>query len=416
MRYFLRREAQVGYWKQEFERQQERGYTAAPPDRFVCPACVTDPYLARGLADETEDVPCSYCGADQAAEITVLLDAISNTINTYYTDPANELPYETREGGYQGEVLLGTELVADILDTWSECDNLVDEVAQAFDGSSWCKRDYFGLDKYEMLRYSWDDFSSQVKHRTRYLFLQELGASGRTDQKIPAGEMLDALGGLFQEFGLFSELSQSTDLFRVRVTKKGDRPSTAADLGTAPREAAILPNRMSPAGIPMFYAALDERTAVLETYDPKRDGDQEIALARFRNTRPLKLLNLTSLPDLPSQFDPEQRLERDPIRFLMDFERDFTKAVARDEGAHTEYVPTQVVTEYVRHRLCTPAGERLDGVLYRSARAGASTAVVIFADPEHCGPRINKGNVDPEPFLELIEVRYPDDGEFKNSD
>jgi hypothetical protein len=395
----------MGYWKHNYDNsQQDLDYKF--PDRYACPDCVTDSYLASILAAKLEDEPCSYCGAAQAADISFLLDEMKETILLGYTDPAEQLPYESREGGYQGEVLSAQQIVYEF-DPWTECDQLLDDVASAFDqGSFWCKRDYFGLSHYEMLDYSWDDFSEQVKHRTRYLFLQELNTDREYSDQIPPREMLDVLGDIFKEFELFHELPQAADLFRVRVVDASVHPATAADLGTPPREAAKFPNRMSPAGIPMFYAGLDEVTAILETYDPIADKGRKIALARFRSNRPLTLLDLTSLPAVPSMFDSRQRNERPRVEFLRSFEDDFTKPVDKDTEAHTEYVPTQIVTEFVRHRLRTPGDEPVDGILYRSSRTRTSTAVVIFADQKHCGPRNHRERFDPEPFLDLIDWRY----------
>jgi hypothetical protein len=390
----------MGDWK-----DSEDCYSA-PDDRYACPSCVTDPYLAAALAADLEDEPCSYCGADRAASISVLCVEIGETLTAYYTDPAEVLGYCSGEGGYQGEVLSGSRIVADEFAGWTECDELADDVARAFARNVWCERNYYGLSHYETLYYSWQDFSEQVKHSTRYLFLQEMGTDSEYNEKIAPGEMLDALGQLFQEFDLFYELPQSTDLFRARAFSASSPPATAAELGTAPREAATRPNRMSPAGIPMFYGALDEATAVLETYGPKTHPGKKIAVACFRNNRPLLLLDLTNLPAVPSIFDLRMRYEHPRLLFLRDFETEFVKPVDREEDGHTEYVPTQVVTEYVRHRLRTSDGRQIDGIYYRSSRKRDSTAVVIFADPEHCGPRSDKRVFAPEPFLELIGVRY----------
>jgi hypothetical protein len=224
--------------------------------------------------------------------------------------------------------------------------------------------------------------------------------------------MLDKLGEIFHEFNLFAELPPATDLFRVRVVEKHCRPSTVTDLGTAPPEKAIYPNRMSPAGIPMFYGALDEVTAAVETYDPQENKNCHLVVARFRNTRPLKLLNLTNLPPVPSIFDEQQWYEQPRLAFLRAFEEDITKPVERSTESHLEYVPTQVVTEYVRHRLRTPQGDRLDGILYRSSRQLGSNAVVIFAETQHCGPRERTHAMDPEPFLELINFRHAEHDEI----
>ena len=396
--------------------KQEEGPSYTDFGNFACPACVTDPYLAGVLAANLEDEPCSYCDAAKAAPAYHICDEISATIAEYYTDPAQLLSYDTGEGGYQGHYSAAYELVAEEFYDWTDNEDLLNDLVKAFesDDKEWCDRDYYGLSPFEALNYSWNDFSEQVKHRTRYLFLQKLDAGRESSDQIPPREMLDALGEIFQEFGLFYELPQETDLLRVRVVDAYVHPMTAAGLGTPPRGAVKFPNRMSPAGIPMFYAALDEVTAILETYDPIADKGRMIALARFHNNRPLTLLNLTNLPPVPSIFDLSRRAEHPRIAFLESFERDFTKPVDRKTDGHTEYVPTQVVTEFVRHRLRTPTDKPLDGILYRSSRGGKSPAVVIFAEPKDCGPR-NREHFDPEPFLNLIGWRYVDFDEFRES-
>lgn len=402
----------MGYWKKIAFEQQDLGFSS-PSGRFVCQACVTDSHLAEVLAANLEECACSYCGTLGASDIYVLLEELSDVIRAAYTDPANELPYDTQEGGYQGQTYDGSELVEE-LDEWTNNEELLEEAADAFAGSDWCERDYFGLSIYQALSFGWAGFSDQVKHCTRFLFLQELGDDMGSPHEIPPGRMLDALGELFLNFELLSEVPKGTELVRARIVNAGERPSTAAELGTAPRKYAINPNRMSPAGIPMFYAAYDEATAVLETYQPNNDVHQEIVLARFRTERALRVIDLTSLPAMPSNFDRENREKRQPIAFLRDFERDLTQPVARDDRAHLEYVPTQVVTEFVRHRLRDAQGERLDGILYRSSHRRASKATVIFAETDQCVPSSSERLVAPEPLLHLSTARYAHSEEFQH--
>jgi hypothetical protein len=161
----------------------------------------------------------------------------------------------------------------------------------------------------------------------------------------------------------------------------------------------------------MFYAAFDEDTAVLEVIDPQALGDQKIALARFSPTRDLRLLDVTfphltePLPQ-PSELDDATRPNWGPRTFLQEFLKDFSKPVERDEYAHVDYVPTQVVTEFVRHRLRTNSGEKLDGIRYRSSRTACTDAVVIFADWVHCVPQSERKPWHPEPFLAFDNVHF----------
>lgn len=401
----------MGDFKREYLEPKEQLYSD-PPSRTVCLHCVTDPHLAEILARDLEDEPCFYCGSRPSASIATILDEVSLLINADYTDPANELMYVSAEGGYQGEVLTGAELVYD-LDPWTNDDRLMEDVATEFAESFWCRRDYYGLSQYEALTFGWSSFSAQVKHQTRYLFLKEMGEFHELySGQIPAGRMLDALGELFNELDLMAWLPAGAEFVRARIVRKGERPSTPFELGTAPVEKAILPNRMSPAGIPMFYGAWDESTAVRETYKPLTGDENDIVLARFRSLRNLKLLDLVALPDIPSQFDHSNRLMREPVAFLHGFERDFTQPVDRDARVHTEYVPTQVVTEYVRHHLRGLDGEKIDGIMYQSSRQNRGAAVVLFADSGQIGPLKNRRPYDPEPLLELISCRYTTPKEF----
>lgn len=268
----------------------------------------------RGAGTASQESACSYCGATRAADISVLLDELSDVIQAEYTDPANELAYESREGAYQGQIYVGSELVLG-LDGWTDNEELLEEAADAFAGSDWCEHDYFALKPYQALSVGWTRFSEEVKHRTRFLFLQELDDMGDQDT-IPPGKMLDALGERFLDFELLSEMLEGTEFVRASIVNTDERASTAAELGTAPRQHAVSPNRMSPAGIPMFYAAVDEETAVLKTCNPTNDGSRETPLARFRTARSLKIVDLTSLPAMPSSFDRENRAKRQQIAFL----------------------------------------------------------------------------------------------------
>jgi hypothetical protein len=54
----------------------------------------------------------------------------------------------------------------------------------------------------------------------------------------------------------------------------------------------------------------------------------------------------------------------------------------RDDRVHIEYVPTQVVTEYMR-AMKTMESEVIDGVRYSSARHAGGASIVLFCDPHN---------------------------------
>ena len=89
----------MGMTKRMLEEAMERGYTL-PDKKFVCGDCVSNEILRGVLESEAIQAPCPYCNRCTAAPIQVLLIEIADAAFSGFTDAANELPYESREGGY----------------------------------------------------------------------------------------------------------------------------------------------------------------------------------------------------------------------------------------------------------------------------------------------------------------------------
>ena len=107
------------------------------------------------------------------------------------------------------------------------------------------------------------------------------------------------------------------------------------------------------------------------------------------------------MPDAPSIFDGvEANLERPAITFLHEFVADLTKPIVKDGSEHVEYVPSQVVTEYVRYRLVGKIGEPILGIRYRSARVQNGVGCVLFFAQED----LQDPYGDHEPPVELLHT------------
>jgi hypothetical protein len=210
---------------------------------------------------------------------------------------------------------------------------------------------------------------------------------------------MGAAGGR-QARDLMQPIPADTPLYRVRTSSAGKTYRNAADLDSPPREKAQ-PNRMSAAGIAMFYGAFEAATALAETV---QDGDDVATVAEFRPTRKLWVAELERIPDEPSLFDVGRRHSRAPIRFLHRFADTLAQPVSRDGAEHIDYVPTQIVCEYLRHIFRDYDDEgRLDGLVFRSTKATGGRCVVLFIDADGC---IEKGNIPPadRPALQLTNV------------
>ena len=191
-------------------------------------------------------------------------------------------------------------------------------------------------------------------------------------------------------------------IHRARAWKNGQPWNTPEELGPPPTDKASQPNRMSPAGIPMFYGSESLETAVLET----ASGPGTFSVGTFETNRPIVLLDISNVPPLPSIFKmiPDS-LEVDPrraIEFLAHISEEISKPITRDGRQHIEYVPTQVVTEFIRAQELL-GRTAIDGIKYESARNPGHSSYVLFATQDHVFNENDDRNRDP--WLELESVR-----------
>ena len=172
----------MGQMKKLMLAQMEGGYSQMPGERYVCPACVTDRFVIEELEGSLEDEACSYCDAVPSADLVVLLDQIADYIMSELEDPADSLLCIGREGGYQGVVDDGYDVVL-ALDPWSDRVDPIEGLATAFSGSLWCERDYGILKDDEILRYGRETFSDLTKHHTGHLFFD--AAPKQSSEVVP---------------------------------------------------------------------------------------------------------------------------------------------------------------------------------------------------------------------------------------
>jgi hypothetical protein len=148
---------------------------------------------------------------------------------------------------------------------------------------------------------------------------------------------------------------------------------------------------MNPSGISYTYASLEPETALAEV---RAGGGEKCWVGEFATKVPLRIvdLSLTSGKKPSSIFDPDYDHEhRLLFPSLRAFAREISKEIsADDEGL--DYVPTQVLTEFLRSR-------GAHGVQYRSARSGQGMNVTLF-----CGRPLEEDGVAPH-----LALGAPDD-------
>jgi hypothetical protein len=354
-----------------------------------------------------ESLACSFCDfcdreANEliAAPVDALILPILEGLQTEWADPVDELMYIGREGGYQGTVLTSSELLLWEIDPFSENVTLVKEVANLLDDYHWCKKDYGVLRASDALAMGWEKFCRKVKHETRYMFFEDEQDNSeprwRHPDDVRPEEMLESVGYAVREVGLIRSVTKGETFVRARIDAPAIVHSNARALGPPPTEFALQSNRMSPAGIPMFYGAMDAETALAEVRS--EEGTPAVAtLGTWAVAREFDIVDLTQLPFVPSLFNRRLRHLRDPIIFLYNFVKDLAKPVAKDRYEHIEYV-----TEYFRYQFRQGSdSQRVLGIAYPSSRNPGGTAIVLFFTQHHCVDVLEDNNSSEKPYLVL---------------
>ncbi|MDA2889991.1 RES domain-containing protein [Mycolicibacterium sp. BiH015] len=341
------------------------------PPRAVCPAHVEDPILRNHITTQATETHCSYCGlsasAPFAAALDVFFEAFMVGVGVHF-EPASTPGVDPEQVGREilGEAGIShSGLVADVLTELGR-------------NPYWAPREHRSGNRFEQLAYSWEAFKHLVKHEMRYFFAAKRTGPGSGDD-MTAMQLLKAVSDLGENNPAVWPAPCPGRLFRARMAtseKEASQWLHASDLGPPPPERAAS-NRMSPAGISMFYGATDRATAIAEA--GAHAAHRYVVTGEFTPTGEIRLIDLTNLPTPPSIFDAAAHLEYFVIRFLDRFIHDLTLPVELDGREHIEYVPTQVFTEYFRYAF--PG--QVDGLMFPSTQ-GPGNNVAIFFGPNRC--------------------------------
>ena len=387
----------MGGVKRDLENAEAQGWY--DPEKSVCPDCVEDDDLKSEIQANFSSTSCDYCGRSSgqsiAAPIRVVLKPVAEALFRHYEDPAQVgLPWD--EGEYfRREAIIGTSEALESLGF--ECDEkLFDDISDAFLNYEWypCAHGHWlGTHEHEELIYGWQRFEEETKHRTRYFFPQVKGSSTPGERYSPGG-ILNALGQLVDSSNLHKALNSNDALYRAREISLTTTVTEFDEIGPPPNELAAA-GRMNPAGISYFYAGLEKNTALAEVLGrpPCR-----VALGEFRSNRDLLVLDLTSLPAIPSIFDSAQAALRDELIFMCGFVAAISEPVSKNGREDIDYVPSQIVCEYFSKVFKTKKGQCIDGIIYPSAIKLGGRNIVLF--PSRNGLESWKS------FLELQDISH----------
>ena len=326
---------------------------------------------------------CDYCGRETTTiSLESLMMLIMETVTDFYCDPADFMYYNSREGGYLGNLydigdILQEDFKLDITDN-----SLFEDVFDATDRArEWANELDYRDSPAETLQYSWQYFKDIVQHRSRYYFAMTKGLNSLEYRLMPQQILLE-IGRNIDKYKLVKSLPQGTRFYRCRQHVRGDRSvHTAEGMTAPPQQFATQPNRMSPAGISMFYGGFEADTAIAETVDFQSRDRKLYTTAVFETKKEMTIIDLSALPPVPSPFDVRRRKHYYPLIFLNSFVKDLAKPLSNKALNHIDYVPTQIITEYFRYPFSESLGvdKKIDGIIYPSSKNGKK-ACVLFLD------------------------------------
>ena len=340
----------MGLAKRAWMEANENGWSSS--DKYVCAHSVTVPALKRLIeVEQSEEYQCYLCGHSPAASLDVVTQEVYDGLQLFYTDIENSfIPYITSEGGYIVRGEDSQSVVYDHADGFvsydGEHDLLVDEVAESFGWEEWVRGDWLSRDIDDQLDDAWREFSRVLKHERRFVFWLD------RDRTEPGGELeptevLDAIGRMIAQLDLIQTVAPTELIWRAQPIGSDD-PS-ARRMGTCPAVLSENANRMSPSGIPLFYGASNEETAVAEitAHADKGEEPRPLTVGVFELSRETKVIDFSHLPPVPSIFDPQLRDNYVALSWIHRFVDEISRPlVDEDSPAQIEYVPTQVMTEY----------------------------------------------------------------------
>ena len=363
----------MGGAKSLWMEQMERGYGSS--DHFVCHNCVDEKELKDFIIHMRQDEPCTYCGYPEAASVEEFTGHILDCLMSEWEHYDSKRDEFARSFSFR-EVICFEEPI------YSEQAALIDEIERIVEIDFWARTWNYNPEEDDEQE-AWHNFTNFVTHRLRFTaFLSEAEELFRNVNytRLPADAGMKYVLKTIGQYGLVKELESGTAIYRVRFSDELDNYGTGADMGTVPRHEAKTANRMSPVGIPMFYGAFFPDVALSEV--KRKESHKFKHVAMFSPSRSLFVADFTELPSLPSIFS-EDRSFRPTVFFLKRFAEEISKPLKDDDLDHLEYLPSQIVTEYLK-LMCKHKDSPIDGIIYRSAQTTDGKCIVLFVENEQC--------------------------------
>lgn len=350
----------------------------------ICTRHLPDPVITRFIKSTGEIGACDYCGGNRERKVVYMDDLgelLEQGLRTLHDDSAQWLGYNGREGGYQGETFNTEDLHELHLEGDVDYDILGD-LAYEIERDTWCEFDPHGDRENDLLKYNWQQFQEVLCHQQRFTIFQTSKVVYKK-YKLRIADILDDVGKMIIRLRLIKKLPAGTVIYRCRQHFEEEVISRAGHICSPSLKHAKYANRMSPAGISMFYGAFKKEAAILETVEQKKQFKPLYTVATFRLKHAIEVIDFSAVPPIPSIFDLRKLAHYQWKIFLQNFVADLTRPINKeDDTVHIDYAPTQVVTEYCRYVLSEKKKKVFSGMIYPSSLDKKNKSIVLFYDHE----------------------------------
>ena len=410
------KEVFMGRAKERLLDLEERGFGEVP-DKYVCDGCFENKGIKDFIKRNAKKDICSYCGTKSHKPIATSLEnvigLIVQSIRRVYEDPAESLPYESSEGGYFGdvynvqEVLDEMELELTEDDQHKKNNELYNDLTMPINQDQWTLRGGLsGRQPGDNYVGGWKRFTKQVKHNSRYVFSIIKYKRDDEDIIVPS-KILPEILNFIKDNKMVHEIKKGKIFYRARAYATNESvKNTAEDLG-APKARYSVTNRMSPAGIPMFYGAIDRETALKEIRAIK-NKNRHVKIAKFKLLEDISIVNFNKPPEFCFFDEKNKGIDIDIKVFLHYFVNEIARPIIKDGHEHVDYVPSQIVTEYLKYKCVDSQNKRIKGVFYPSSLKTKGICCALFIRNRNCVDKdiSSKGNGErkDKAYVELVDV------------
>lgn len=229
----------------------------------------------------------------------------------------------------------------------------------------------------------WDFFCKGIQHRTRFFNNESINVLDKIFNGIEELPYKEGKSPIYKinpddENGVFYRVRHAGHAQeRIKICCHPTQ-----ELAAPPKELATN-GRMNPIGVSVFYAAFKIETCIAELRLPV---GETVVSGQFKLEKTITVFDLTIFDALDAgkasrYIDDDENFDyqeyADYIAFLKKFSAEISKPVSSNKG-DLDYMPTQVLMEYLAYHYGIENDTEIDAVIYASTQAGGEEKNIVF--------------------------------------